>query len=55
MYAHPATRWPQFITLLGGIIARFCFFMPWEGIGPIIGQSGFELKRERAFRFYYKV
>ena len=29
MYAHPATRWPQFVTLLGGIIAFSCFFMPW--------------------------
>lgn len=29
MDAHPATRWTQFITPLGGIVALICFFTPW--------------------------
>ena len=33
MYAHLATRWTQFITPFGGIIALACFFSPWIGGG----------------------
>lgn len=36
MYAHPATRWTQFITPLGGIVALICFFMPWVGTGRAV-------------------
>ena len=32
MYTHQATRWTQFITPLGGIIALTCFFLPWVEI-----------------------
>ncbi len=34
MDTHPATRWTQFITPLGGIIALACFFLPWVERGP---------------------
>lgn len=37
---HPATRWTQFITPLGGIIALTCFFMPWVGMSaPLIRRN----------------
>ncbi|MDE0014802.1 MAG: hypothetical protein OXU51_01360 [Candidatus Poribacteria bacterium] len=50
MYTHQATRWTQFITPLGGIIALTCFFLPWvttvsnfrDGSGYQFTQSGFE-------------
>ncbi|MDE0398060.1 MAG: hypothetical protein OXL96_09670 [Candidatus Poribacteria bacterium] len=29
MDTHQATRWTQFITPLGGIVALICFFFPW--------------------------
>ena len=33
MDTHQATRWTQFITPLGGIVALICFFLPWVKIG----------------------
>ena len=44
MDTHPATRWTQFITPLGGIIAFSCFFLPWVERGapfmPLIERDG---------------
>ena len=44
MDTHPATRWTQFITPLGGIIALTCFFFPWVERGapfvPTIEKDG---------------
>ena len=46
MDTHPATRWTQFITPLGGIIALTCFFLPWVERGaplpvmPLIERDG---------------
>ena len=34
MSTHQATRYTQFITPIGGIIALVCFFMPWVGQFP---------------------
>ena len=34
-------RW--FVVHAGGIIALFCFFMPWERIGTLRGMPGFRL------------
>ena len=34
-------RW--FVVHAGGLVAFFCFFMPWEGIGSLMGRSGFQL------------
>lgn len=50
MDTHQATRWTQFITPLGGIVALICFFFPWvttvenfkDGSGFQFTQSGFE-------------
>ena len=36
-------RW--FVVHAGGIIALFCFFMPWQGFGTLKGSSGFQLIR----------
>ena len=50
MNTHQANRYTQFITLLGGIIALTCFFLPWRttvnnsrnGSNFQFTQSGFE-------------
>ena len=34
-----------FVVHAGGIIALFCFFMPWEGIATLSGWPGFQLTR----------
>ena len=36
-------RW--FVVHAGGIIALFCFFMPWHRIGTLTGSPGFQLTR----------
>ena len=36
-------RW--FVVHAGGIIALFCFFMPWEGFETLRGSPGFQLIR----------
>lgn len=39
-----------FVVHAGGIVAFFCFSMPWEGIGTLRGESGFQLmNREPLF------
>ena len=38
---------PWAMVHAGGIVALFCFFMPWEGIGTLIGSSGFDLMKRQ--------